>query len=52
MDPSDWPLDSVAGAELVARVVDDIDEASEEQRDALLYELLCAAWGSLWAQNQ
>jgi hypothetical protein len=52
MEPNDWPLDSVTAAALVARVIDDIDESGEEQRDTLLCELLCAAWGSLWAQNQ
>jgi hypothetical protein len=52
MEPNDWPLDSATAAALVARVIDDIDESGEEQRDTLLCELLCAAWGSLWAQNQ
>lgn len=52
MEPNGWPLDSLSAAALVARVIDDIDETSDEQRDALLSELLCAAWGSLWAQNQ
>jgi len=33
-------------------VIDDIDESDEEQRNALLSDLLCAAWGSIRAQNQ
>ncbi len=52
MEPNDWPLDSASAAALVARAIDDIDESSEEDQCTLLSELLCAAWGSLWAQNQ
>ena len=52
MESRDWPCDPVANAALVVRVVDDLDASSEEQRDALLCELLCAAWGSILAQNQ
>jgi hypothetical protein len=37
---------------LVMRAIDDIDASDDEQRDALLSDLLCAAWGSIWAQNQ
>ena len=51
MEPDNRPLDSIT-AQLVIRVVDDIDTSSEEQRDALLCDLLCAAWGSVRAQNQ
>ena len=39
-------------AALVMRAIDDIDHSSDEQRDALLRDLLCAAWGSVPAQNQ
>jgi hypothetical protein len=52
MDPSNSPLDPIAAAALVVRVRDDIDASSEEQRDALLSDLLCSAWGSILAQNQ
>jgi len=53
MEPQDcWPLDPVSAAALVVRVIDDLDTSSEEQRDALLCELLYTAWGSIWAQNQ
>ncbi len=52
MKPKDWPLDPISAAALVARVIDDLDSSSEDQRDALLSELLFVAWGNLWAQNQ
>jgi len=52
MEPEIWPLDSRAAATLVVRVIDDIDASSEECRDLLLADLLCAAWGSIRAQNQ
>jgi hypothetical protein len=52
MGPESWPLDSVSAAALVVRVIDDIDASSEEDRDALLCDLLWAAWGHIWAQNQ
>jgi len=45
-------LDPTSSAELVLRVVEDIDESSEEERDALLDHLLYAAWGDPPAQNQ
>jgi hypothetical protein len=45
-------LDPGRAAALVVRVIDDIDHGSDEQRDALLRDLLSAAWGSLPAQNQ
>jgi hypothetical protein len=56
MEPDNWPLDpgSDPGAAdaLVVRVIDDIDESTEAQRNHLLSDLLCAAWGSILAQNQ
>jgi hypothetical protein len=52
MEPNSWPLDPIATAALVVRSVDEIDASTEEQRDLLLSDLLCAAWGSIWAQNQ
>jgi len=45
-------LDPTSSALLVLRVVEDIDDSSEEQRDALLADLLCAAWGPPPALNQ
>jgi hypothetical protein len=52
MESNDWPLDPVATGALVVQTVDEIDASTEEQRDLLLSDLLCAAWGSVWAQNQ
>lgn len=51
MEPSNWP-DPTATAALVARTIDDIEESNEEERNNLLSDLLCAAWGSILAQNQ
>jgi hypothetical protein len=45
-------LDPTSSVELVLRVVEDIDESTEEQRDALLVDLLYVAWGTPPAQNQ
>ncbi len=52
MEPEIWPYDPQAVAALVVRTIDDIDASSEEARDDLLGTLLCAAWGSILAQNQ
>jgi hypothetical protein len=52
MDPDDTPLDPIRAASLVARTIDDIDASTPEQSEELLSDLLCAAWGSIWAQNQ
>ncbi|HXW58036.1 MAG TPA: hypothetical protein VEJ23_01025 [Solirubrobacteraceae bacterium] len=49
---NDCPLDPAAAAALVIRAVEDIDSSTEEKRDLLLCDLLCAAWGSIYAQNQ
>jgi hypothetical protein len=51
MEPDIWPLDPVTAAALVLRVIDEIDVSSDEDRESLLSDLLCAAWGSRWAQN-
>jgi hypothetical protein len=52
MGPEDRSLERISTAVLVVRVIDELDASSEEQRDELLCELLCAAWGSILAQNQ
>jgi hypothetical protein len=52
MDSDPAPLDAASAAALVARVVRDVDESSDEQRDILLADLLCAAWPSCSAQDQ
>jgi hypothetical protein len=49
---NDSPLNPASAAELVARVIFDIDASDDELRDVLLSELLCAAWGSVLAQRQ
>jgi hypothetical protein len=46
-----WPLDSDSAASLVARVRADIDSSSDERRDALLADMLCAAWPTRVAQD-
>jgi hypothetical protein len=46
------PLDRISAAQLVARVISDIDASDDERRDVLLSDLLCAAWGSALAQQQ
>jgi hypothetical protein len=51
-EPENSSLDPMSAAALVSRVIDDIDAGSKEQRDILLADLLCAAWGNLMAQNQ
>jgi hypothetical protein len=52
MEPNSWPVDPIHAAALVLRAIDDIDESSEEEQVALLSDLMCAAWGSVLAQNQ
>jgi len=51
MKPKSRPLDPLSVA-LVVSLIEDIHSSSEEQRDALLSALLCAAWGSDSAQKQ
>jgi len=46
------PLDPILAAALVMRVIDDIDESTEEESEALLSALLCAAWGNMCSLNQ
>jgi hypothetical protein len=46
-----WPLDADAAATLVARVLADIDSTGDERRDALLADMLCAAWPTRVAQD-
>ena len=53
MNSSDGsPLDPTSAAQLVVRVIFDIDASDDELRDVLLADLLCAAWGSVLAQRQ
>ena len=46
-----WPLDSDSASTLVARVLADIDRSSDEHREALLADVLCAAWPTRVAQD-
>jgi hypothetical protein len=52
MESKDWPLDPAAAAAAVAHVIEDLDVSNEDQRDALLYELIRTAWGTVWALDQ
>jgi hypothetical protein len=50
--PCDGPLDRQQSAAIVALTVALIDEMTTEERDALLLDLLEAAWHTVLAQNQ
>jgi hypothetical protein len=52
MEPEQLPVDPVVAAAMVVRLVDDIDNSSNEERNALLCALAEAAWGSVLGQNQ
>ncbi len=52
MEYDGWPLDAASAAELVARLIEDIDHSGEEDRDILLSDLLCAAWPNPCSQSQ
>jgi hypothetical protein len=47
-----WPLDAVYGTALVARIMLHMDEDSDERREVLLSDLLCAAWPSPATRDQ
>ncbi len=52
-NPTDsWPLDARYASALVARVTRDLDDASDDCRNLLLEDLLCAAWPTSAAQDQ
>ncbi len=42
----------MATAAVVVRAIETLDESDEDQRDALLYDFVSAAWGTLWALDQ
>jgi len=52
MEPECWPLDPVSAAALVVRTIDAIESSDMEEREALLDDLLAAAWGTAWARTQ
>ena len=47
-----WPLDKSHAVALVVRIAREIDDVSNDRRDFLLEDLLCAAWPSSTAQDQ
>jgi hypothetical protein len=46
-----WPRDAASAVALVSRIKSDIEEGSEESREILLSDFLCAAWPSGPAQD-
>ena len=52
MEAENWPPDTDASRELLRAVVRELDNESDEDSLVLLSNLLCAAWGSVTAQNQ
>jgi hypothetical protein len=46
-----WPPGTDSTVMLVARAKSDIEDSSNESRDVLLADLLCAAWPSRPAQD-
>jgi hypothetical protein len=52
MEREIWPHDRAYATALVARTVRDIDRRGYDRSDLLLSDLMCAAWGSITAQNQ
>jgi hypothetical protein len=49
---SEGACDELAATALVVRTVRDIESATDESRDLLLGDLLCAAWPTRQAQFQ
>lgn len=49
--PDPWPTDAAAAAALLA-LLRDLDARTDRDDEALLAELLCAAWPTHWAQRQ
>jgi len=47
-----WPLEKSQGLALLVRITREIDDVTDDGRDFLLEDLLCAAWPSSAAQNQ
>ena len=52
MEAENLPPDTDASRELLHAVVRQLDDESEAESFVLLSNLLCAAWGSVTAQNQ
>lgn len=51
-DADRFPPDAVEAAARVVRLIDRLEGESEEESLQLLSNLMCAAWGSILAQNQ
>jgi hypothetical protein len=47
-----WPFDPLSAAPFLRRVIQEIDARGEDEHLELLADFLCAAWGTLRAQNQ
>jgi hypothetical protein len=52
MEFDSGPADATPDAAVVARAAGDIDQSDEDERDALLSDLLSAAWPTPTAQSQ
>jgi hypothetical protein len=52
MEFDSGPADATPDAAVVARVAGDIDQSDKDERDALLSDLLSAAWPTPTAQSQ
>ena len=52
MERDEWPPDTRPTRERLRTVILELDDASEEDGFVLLSKLLCAAWGTVTAQNQ
>jgi hypothetical protein len=52
MRSEEGPLDAASAAELVERVIRDLDRRNEEEGNLLLSDLLCAAWPTGSCQHQ
>jgi len=52
MEPEGWPLDAAAACARLQDVIRRLDCESEDDSLELLSALLCAAWGTVTAQNQ
>jgi hypothetical protein len=52
MERDEWPPDTGEARERLRTVILELDDASEDDGLVLLSKLLCAAWGSVTAQNQ
>jgi hypothetical protein len=52
MEAENWPPDTDASRQLLRAMIRQLDDESEDDSLLLLSNLLCAAWGSVTAQNQ